>query len=110
MNLREARVKFTSMLPRLIDKAVELGYEIALDEGMNHTGIGHMAGSLHYLGLAVDLLLYKDGQYLSGHTNYIELGEYWKSIDPLNHWGGDFPTVDADHFSFAPPELVYNRA
>lgn len=68
-------------------------------------GISH---SLHLLGLAVDLLVFKDGRYLKTVEDYRPLGEYWKTLHPLCRWGGDFTKLingeivaapDADHFS-----------
>jgi hypothetical protein len=55
--------------------------------------------SLHIERLAVDLQLFRDGVYLTDPAEYKAAGEYWKTLDPLARWGGDFHTVDADHFS-----------
>ena len=59
-------------------------------------GISH---SLHLLGLAADLLLYIDNVYREDTDSYRDLGNKWKSLHPLNCWGGDFSKPDADHFS-----------
>jgi hypothetical protein len=32
---------------------------------------------------------------------YRPAGEYWKSLHPLNRWGGDIPG-DGNHFSMSP--------
>lgn len=107
MTLRESRVEFTSKIPRLIDKAFELGFEVAIDEATVHltqknpTG-NHRPGSNHYEGLAVDLILYKDGFYVESTEAYTELGEYWETLGqrsetPLR-WGGRFN--DGNHFSY----------
>jgi hypothetical protein len=56
--------------------------------------------SLHQLGLAVDLKLFKDGVYLSRSEDYKPLGEYWEGLAPDCRWGGRFlPSPDGDHFS-----------
>ena len=55
-------------------------------------------GSLHELGLAVDFILYKDGRYLPNTEEYEFMGVYWRTLDPLAVWGGDFG--DGGHFSF----------
>ena len=50
--------------------------------------------------LAADVLLYIDGKYRPDAAPYPPLGVFWKGIDPLNRWGGDFrPRIDANHFS-----------
>lgn len=58
-----------------------------------------ISNSLHIKRLAVDLQLFKDGVYITDPTAYKPLGAYWKTLDPLACWGGDFKSVDADHFS-----------
>lgn len=67
-------------------------------------GIG-IANSLHELKLAVDLNLFIGGVFQTSQEAYQPMGEYWKTLDPLNRWGGDFlakdgsPKPDSDHFS-----------
>lgn len=61
----------------------------------------HMRNSLHYDRLASDFVLY-DGEtgepvYDGNDSRWLRLGEFWKSLDPLCRWGGDFR--DANHFS-----------
>ena len=59
-----------------------------------------IVGSLHELGLAVDLNLFKDGKFLPNSEDHRPLGEYWKSLSPLCRWGGDFkPNPDGNHYS-----------
>lgn len=97
MTLRETRCRFTECMARLILWLVEQGYGVALCQD----GLKHMAGSLHYVGLAEDLYLYRDGVYLTATEDYRAAGEYWKTLDPLARWGGDFrQTKDGNHFSF----------
>ncbi len=102
--LQSAHVRYTAQLIRW---ATEAGYELtwgetlrtpeqALHNAANGAGIAH---SLHLIKLAVDLALFKNGELLSTLEDYKPLGEYWKSLDPLCCWGGDFHSPDADHFS-----------
>lgn len=115
MTLREARVKFTCLLAQLILKAFDMGYEVALDEAMDRKTAkdptsDHMAGSLHDIGLAADLILYVDGVYQTTTEAYSDLGEYWESLDREHcKWGGRFRNKDGNHFSFAVPEITANR-
>lgn len=112
MTLKEARVLFTILLCRLIIWADAQGYEVAFDEVTEKITdkdptSDHMKNSLHHLGLAADLILYRNGQYLSKTEDYTQLGEHWEKTNKYCKWGGRFS--DGNHFSFAPPELVGNR-
>ncbi len=115
MNLRQARCEFTMLIPKLIDKAIELGYEICLDEGTNHQGKGHRPGSLHYDGCAQDINLYLEGVYIIGNIGHQDLGPYWVSLHSCCRWGGNFKNEkgelvgDWNHYSFSPRELFGDR-
>ena len=93
MTLREKQSKFALMVARLIDHAYFLGYEITLGDA--YATSGHMANSLHYSRLAIDLNLFKDGVYLTKTEDYLPLGLYWESLGGA--WGGRFN--DGNHFS-----------
>lgn len=57
--------------------------------------------SVHQLGLAVDINLFKDGVYLTSSEDHRPFGEWWKAQHPLARWGGDFrPKPDGNHYSF----------
>jgi len=96
MTLREARCQFTLSLATLIAWTSTRGYEVAIDQAKRckDCPIGHEK-SLHKIGLAVDLLLYRDGEYLTETSDYVELGEFWEELGYA--WGGRWG--DGDHFS-----------
>src|SRR5579872_1296271 len=111
--LHKLQVLHTRYTALMIGWATAQGYEIAWGETLRSpvqaaanaaTGVG-IKNSLHELGLAVDLKLFKNGEYLTDSADYQLLGEYWKSLDPQCCWGGDFkdehgnPRPDGDHFS-----------
>ena len=59
-----------------------------------------MENSVHKSRLAVDLQLFKDGEYLTDTEDYRQFGEYWKALGYHNRWGGDFSSPDGNHFSY----------
>jgi hypothetical protein len=63
-----------------------------------------ISNSLHCERLALDLHLYdKNGIYLTKSEDYATVGKYWKSLNPMNRWGGDFKSrPDGNHFSRTP--------
>lgn len=100
---RQKRVKFTHCLAILIIQMVQRGYEVAIDEATERLTAkdptsDHIKGSLHHVGLAADLNLYKDGTWLSRTTDHLEFGVFWESLDPACSWGGRFG--DGNHYSF----------
>jgi len=105
VTLHQAQVKFTRMLALLFQFAYMRGYEITLGEGYRSDHRGHMKDSLHYIRLAQDINLFRNGIYLTHTEDYKELGEFWESIGGA--WGGRFGAgknglgTDGNHFSFA---------
>lgn len=110
MTLREARIAFTHFVCQLcIEVNTHPGYEVALGEGMDRRTerdptSDHMTGSLHDVGLAQDIALYKNGVYLTKTEDYEFLGVLWESwgrtLDMPLFWGGRFTKPDGNHFSF----------
>lgn len=63
-------------------------------------GMG-IKNSVHTKRLAIDLMIFKDGVYLTKTEDYKFAGEYWKRLNQLARWGGDFKSIkDGNHFSF----------
>lgn len=62
-------------------------------------GLSHTLHSFHRDRLAIDLNLFDlDGLAVNIQT-WGDAGEYWKSLSPLNSWGGDFIKLrDYGHF------------
>jgi hypothetical protein len=93
MTLRQKQSKFAHMVALLILFAYELGYEITLGDAWANSG--HKKNSNHYIRLAVDLNLFKDGKYLTSTKPHEPLGVFWESIG--GSWGGRFK--DGNHYS-----------
>lgn len=107
MTLSEAQRKFAQMVGQLIAWAYSHGYEFTFGEAYRTpeqaahdaavgSGIAH---SLHCDRLAIDLNLFKDGNYCGDTAAYQPLGEYFESIGGA--WGGRFSKPDGNHFSLA---------
>lgn len=107
MSLRAKQSRFARLVPRLIDKAFELGYEVTLGDAYRDSRVHGIFGqrksysrarSVHKLRLAIDLNLFKNDQYIIDSTGHRELGEWWVKQDPDARWGGEFG--DYNHYSF----------
>jgi len=95
MSLREQQSEFARLVPRLIDKAFELGFEVTLGDAYRDKRCPYgSASSKHKRRLAIDLNLFKDGVYLTGTEDHRPLGEFWESIGGT--WGGRFD--DGNHY------------
>lgn len=112
MKLGEKQRTFAKLLPRLIDKAHELGFAVTLGDGyrdprafgeMGKSGPYGNDYSAHKLRLAVDLNLYTWNEnterwdYCMTTEAHRPLGEWWERQDDLCCWGGRFN--DGNHYS-----------
>lgn len=98
MTLGQKQKKFTHMVGRLIIFAYELGYEITFGDAYRDPRVEHgLTNSLHRSRLAIDLNLFKDGEYLTSTEAHQPLGEWWERQG--GSWGGRFD--DGNHYSLA---------
>lgn len=106
MSLNEKQFAFALCSAKLITHIFESGYQCSLGEAFRTKeqaaiyaakGIG-IIDSQHCKRLAIDLNLFKNGVYLTDTESYRPIGIFWKGLDPRNHWGGDFPKPDGNHF------------
>lgn len=125
MTLSEKQQAFPALIARLINQAYATGYTVAFGEAWRSPeqaewNAAHGTGvknSLHCERLAVDLLLFKAGVWLTHSDEYLPLGEFWESLSTREmptYWGGRFS--DGNHFSVSPDNgktkmlfLCYNR-
>lgn len=112
MTLGQKQRLFARIVPRLLDKAHELGYEVTFGDAMRDErvfgkvgeskGYGHPRSG-HKLRLAIDLNLFadidgdNDLDYLQTTEQHRVLGEWWEKQHPLCRWGGRFK--DGNHYS-----------
>ena len=106
MTLGNKQELFMRLLPPLINKAHELGFEIrggdlfrdsrVHGEYGDKQGYGHKR-SCHKLKLAIDLNLMKDNKLVTTTEGHKELGEWWEQQNEYCRWGGRFN--DGNHYS-----------
>lgn len=98
------QTKLTRMLVDLLNFAHSQGYEVTLGDAFRDPrvfgAVGEAKGygnksSAHKQRLAIDLNLFRDGQFLGSTEDHRPLGEYWESIGGT--WGGRFQ--DGNHYS-----------
>lgn len=107
MTLSQKQIKFTETISKLIAWAYAQGYGLTFGEALRtleqqsiyvQQGKSKTNNSKHLVRLAVDFNLFINGEYKSDTESYKPLGDYWKSLDPNNKWGGDFSFGDGNHF------------
>ena len=111
MELKEKQFAFASLVPLLINKAIELDYTVTLgecyrspEEAARLAKLGKgIIGSLHTLKLAIDVNLFRDGIYLTTSEAHRPLGTYWETLsagkDFVTAWGGHWG--DGNHYSIS---------
>lgn len=107
MTLGQKQRLFVKMVGKLIAWAYDNGYELSFGEALRDPRIAELnaqsgtgiVNSLHLSRLAIDFNLFVQGAYMTQTESYKALGTYWKTLHPLNRWGGDFSKPDGNHFS-----------
>lgn len=110
MTLGQKQRAFTRCVGKLIEFAYRRGYELTFGDAYRDPRafgkIGEKKGyshpsSVHKYRLAVDLNLFRDGQYLSRTEDHTPLGEFWERMGEVEglplRWGGRFK--DGNHYS-----------
>jgi hypothetical protein len=105
--LGEKQRRFTRLVGLLIEWAYANGYELTFGDAyrsveqakLNAAAGKGIISSLHCERLAIDLNLFKHGDYLKASEAYAPLGAYWESLGADCAWGGRFSKPDGNHFS-----------
>ena len=99
MTLGDTQREFARHLGYLLRHIEAAGYQCTLGDAfrdprshghMGVMGVYGRAKSAHKQRLAIDLNLFKGGEYLSTTEDHRPIGEYWKALHEDNRWGGDF--------------------
>lgn len=64
------------------------GYRVRYGDVLAHDR--HRPGSNHFIKLAGDINLFKDGKFLTKTMDHRESGEKWESRHELCRWGGNW--------------------
>src|SRR2546421_11199406 len=107
--LLDLQFVFLKNISFLIRYGLDKGYTLTLGEAYRpqfvqdvyyREGKSHTLHSQHTNRLAIDFNLFVGNIYIStDHPIWFDLGNYWKSLDSRNRWGGDFSTLkDYNHF------------
>lgn len=101
MTLRQKQSLFVQLTGRLIAFVyTNAGWELTFADAFRPDRQGHKKDSLHYSRLAIDMNLFVNGIWQTRDgTEWRVIGAFWRGLHPLCRWGGDFPSVDLNHFS-----------
>ena len=95
--VRRKQTEFMRMIPRLIDKAFELGYEATGGDLFRDSRCPYGSrSSRHKSRLAIDLNLFRNGTYLKKTKDHRPLGVWWEAQGGI--WGGRFK--DGNHYEW----------
>jgi len=104
MTLGEKQELFAELIAQHMLWLIGHGYKIRC--GDFYAREGHREHSNHYIKLAADLNLFKDGQYLTRTEQHFESGFVWESRHALCRWGGNW---DKDENPMEPGEYDGNH-
>lgn len=92
MKLGEKQELFADLFSEHIQWLYGRGYAVRLGDVLAHDG--HRDGSNHYIKLAGDVNLFKNGVYLTETMDHAESGKKWESRHELCMWGGNWDKDD----------------
>ncbi len=106
MTLGKKQELFSRLIVRLLQYIYKQGYEVRFAQFYRTPIEAKRLGfenSNHTRRLAADLLLFKNGKWLTKSKKYEFAGEYWEKLGPWHGvetvWGGRWKSRDGVHFS-----------
>lgn len=107
LKLGEKQRVFCFNVHLLIEFVYKAGYQMTFGEAfrtqeqaaLNAKSGAGISNSLHTKRLAVDMNLFKDGEWLQDSESHKQFGIFWLTLHPLNRWGGNFKKPDGNHYS-----------
>ena len=112
LTLGQKQRLFVKLVSKLIDYAYSSGYELSFGEAyrspeqakINAASGAGISNSLHISRLAIDLNLFRNGEYFDESAAHKPLGEFWESLSTPDYtcvWGGRFQKPDGNHYSIS---------
>lgn len=108
LTLGEHQEAFMRDFARLLNHLHDSGYAVrggelertqAQQEIYYSSGKSKTMRSNHLRRLAVDIHIFKEGEWLKTKEQLQEIGDYWESLSKYNRWGGNFKSfTDCPHF------------
>ena len=99
MTLREKQSRFVKMVADLIIFAYKMEYEFTFGDA--YARAGHRPNSCHYVRLAIDLNVFKDGRYLDKGLEmeavHGGLHDYWDSLGGAKRIDNDLNHYSMEH-------------
>lgn len=92
MRLGAKQELFAELMAEHMMWLLQEGYAIRCGDFFASTG--HREESNHYLKLAADLNLFKDGEYLTRTMDHAKSGLRWEERHELCRWGGNWDKDD----------------
>ena len=108
MKLSDHQFEFLKDVVSLISYAMQKGFKLTFGEVYRteyqqkwyvEKGYSSTMKSMHLKRLAVDINFFLDDNICTLKPILEEVGMFWKSLSPLNRWGGDW-TKPYDPFHF----------
>lgn len=98
MTTGEKQELFTECIAKLITYIYSKGYKVRCGDfwAKIRDPLEHKKDSQHYVKMAGDLNLFKDGVFLDKTEDHKEFGAYWESLHPACRWGGRWN--DGNHY------------
>lgn len=106
-SIGQSRELLAECMLKLHEHAFMLDFRIRPGEILRDPRIAQMnavlgkgiSNSLHLIGLAYDINLFKGGDFLTETDDHLPLGIFWEGLHKLCRWGGRFN--DGNHYSIA---------
>ena len=95
MTLGEKQELFSELVVKLLRKMHREGYKTRL--GHAYRTDPKYKRRCHNMKIALDVNLFKNGEYLSSTSSHRRFGEWWERQHELCRWGGRFN--DGNHYS-----------
>jgi len=95
-----AQFEFMKAVPRLIDHAHQLGFQVSGGDLYRDPRAEYGSlSSRHKMRLAIDLNLFRDGKYLTDGNDHLPLAEFWESMGGI----AGLRFADGNHYEWPIP-------